>query len=116
GVHRLPRQIPLKAAMGYLLTGRSMSAQRAFALGLVSEVVPATELDSVVAGWAADIIACAPLAIRAIRQCVATGIGRPLGEAMAATYPAEEIRKTSQDSIEGPRAFAEKRAPQWTGR
>lgn len=116
GVHRLPRQIPLKAAMGYLLTGRSMSAQRAFELGLVTEVVAAAQLDSVVAAWADDIIACAPLSIRSIKQCVTTGMSLPLAEAMTATYPAEEIRKNSQDSIEGPRAFAGKRTPLWTGR
>ena len=115
GVHRLPRQIPLKAAMGLLLTGRSLSARRAYELGLVTEVVPAAELDAAVAGYAADIIACAPLSIAAIRESVALGIGRPLAEAMAAVYPAEIRRAASRDSVEGPRAFTEKRAPVWTG-
>ena len=115
GVHRLPRQIPLKVAMGHLLTGRSMSAARAYALGLVNELVPAESLDAAVDAWVADIIACAPLAIRSIKQSVASGMGHPLAEAMAATNPAEEIRKASRDSIEGPRAFAEKRPPIWSG-
>ena len=115
GVHRLPRQLPLKAAMGFLLTGRSMTAASAFALGLVNEVVPADRLDEAVAGWAADIVACAPLSIRAIKQCVAEGFGVPLAEAMQKVYPAEERRQASADSIEGPRAFAEKRPPRWTG-
>lgn len=116
GVHRLPRQIPLKVATGLLLTGRSIDAARAFALGLVNEVVPADRLDAAVAGWAADILAVAPLAIRSVRQCLADGLGRPLAEAMAATYPAEQRRQASDDAIEGPRAFADKRAPVWTGR
>lgn len=116
GVHRLPRHIPLKTAMGYLLTGRSMSAARAYELGLVNEVVPDDKLDEVIAGWIADIIACAPLSIRSIKQCVSDGLGLPLADAMKATYPAEEARKTSQDTLEGPRAFAEKRPPRWTGR
>jgi enoyl-CoA hydratase/carnithine racemase len=116
GVHRLPRQLPATTALGHLLTGRPMGAQRAYELGLVNEVVPVEQLDDAVAGWAADIVAAAPLAIRAIRQCVAQGLGRPLAEAMAATYEAEEIRKASRDSIEGPRAFAEHRPPRWTGR
>ena len=116
GVHRLPRQLPLKTAMGYLLTGRTMTAERAYALGLVNEVVPADRLDAAVAGWVDDILACAPLAIAAIRESVSHGLGLPLREAMAATYPAEERRKSSNDTREGPRAFAEKRAPQWTGR
>ncbi|WP_375395692.1 enoyl-CoA hydratase-related protein [uncultured Sphingomonas sp.] len=115
GVHRLPRQLPLKTAMGYLLTGRDMSAARAYDLGLVNEVVPLDRLDAAVAGWTADILACAPLAIRAIRQAAMTGLGQPLPEAMAATYEAEERRKASSDSIEGPRAFAEKRPPRWAG-
>lgn len=115
GVHRLPRQLPLKTAMGYLLTGRSMDAARAFDLGLVNEVVPVDRLDAAVAAWAADIIACAPLAIRAVRQAVAEGLGLPLRTAMAARYEAEDIRLSSRDAIEGPLAFAEKRAPRWTG-
>ncbi|MBC2662780.1 enoyl-CoA hydratase/isomerase family protein [Novosphingobium flavum] len=116
GVHRLPRQIPRKIAMGHLLTGRAMDANRAYALGLVNEVVAEDRLDEAVAGWARDMLACAPLAIRAIRQCVAAGIDRPLRDAMTDHYPAEAIRAASQDSIEGPRAFAEKRPPVWTGR
>ena len=115
GVHRLPRQIPLKVATGHLLTGRPISAQRAYALGLVNEVAPVEALDAAVDAWVADILACAPLAIRSIKQCVALGQGRPLAEAMAATFPAEQVRKASRDSIEGPRAFAEKRPPIWSG-
>ncbi|HEX7784432.1 MAG TPA: enoyl-CoA hydratase-related protein [Sphingobium sp.] len=115
GVHRLPRQLPLKTAMGYLLTGRTMSAERAFALGLVNEVAPAASLDAAVMAWAQDILACAPLSISAIKQSVAQGLGLPLRDAMQASYPAEDIRRSSQDSIEGPLAFAEKRPPRWTG-
>ena len=63
GVHRLPRQIGLKTAMGYLLTGRHMTAQRAYELGLVNEVVPAAQLDACVDGWVEDILRCAPLAV-----------------------------------------------------
>ena len=116
GVHRLPRQLPVKTAMGYLLTGRSMSSQRAFGLGLVNEVVPPGALDAAVAAWLEDILACAPLAIAAIRESVAEGLARPLPEAMAAIYPAEERRRLSEDACEGPLAFAEKRAPRWSGR
>ena len=115
GVHRLPRQIPLKIAMGHLLTGRPMDVARAYALGLVNEVVSPDKLDDAVDSWLRDILACAPLSIRAIKQCVADGSGLPLADAMARYYSAEEMRKTSHDSREGPRAFAEKRAPVWTG-
>ena len=113
GVHRLPRQIPQKAAMGYLLTGRSIPAPRALELGLINQICPAEHLDGVVASWTDDILACSPQAIRAIRQCVREGLGRPLSDAMAAVYPEEERRKAGPDAIEGPRAFADRRAPVW---
>lgn len=115
GVHRLPRQIPLKVATGMLLTGRSLFAQEALGLGLVNQVVPAEHLDAAVRAWADDMIACAPLSIAAIKQILAEGLGRPLGDAISAVYPVEERRRASHDSIEGPRAFAEKRAAVWTG-
>jgi enoyl-CoA hydratase/carnithine racemase len=75
GVHRLPRQIPLKVAMGYLLTGRSMTSARAEALGLVNAVVPFDALDAEVESWTRDMLACAPLALRAIKQCAMQGLG-----------------------------------------
>lgn len=115
GVHRLPRQVPLKVAMGMLLTGLPITAQRAFDVGLVNEVVPAAELESAVQRWLGAMLACAPLSLQATKQCAMAGLGRPLAGAMAASYPLEERRKRSNDSIEGPRAFALKRAPAWTG-
>jgi enoyl-CoA hydratase/carnithine racemase len=116
GVHRLPRQIPLKKAMGYLLTGRDMSATEACELGLINEVVPADRLDETVESWVADILKCAPLAIRAIKQCVMEGLDYSLAEAMSREYAWETRRQHSEDSKEGPTAFAEKREPRWTGR
>lgn len=116
GAFRLSRQVPLKAAMGYLLTGRRMDAGTAYTLGLVNEVVPAAELDRCVAGWVADLLACAPLALRAIKQAVLGSLDRPLPEAFAGRYGWEERRRASRDAVEGPRAFAEKRAPVWRGR
>lgn len=60
GVHRLPRHIPLKAAMGFLLTGRTMTAQRAYELGLVNEVVPFGGMDAAIDRWVADILEHSP--------------------------------------------------------
>ena len=116
GVHRLPRQIGLKPAMGYLLTGRHMSAQRAYQLGLVNEVVAAESLDDCVDGWVQDILRCAPLAVRATKEAAMLGLERPLEEAFHAEYAAEVQRQKSADAVEGPRAFAEKRTPNWQGR
>ncbi|MDZ7684216.1 MAG: enoyl-CoA hydratase-related protein [Gammaproteobacteria bacterium] len=117
GVHRLPRQIGLKPAMGYLLTGRHMSAQRAYELQLVNEVVPADRLQRVVEDeWVPDILRCAPLAVRATKQATMRGLDLPLPQAFYTKYEAEEKRRRSDDAAEGPRAFAEKRKPDWKGR
>ncbi|MNF07317.1 2,3-dehydroadipyl-CoA hydratase [compost metagenome] len=92
-----------------------MTAQRGYELGLINEVVPAHLLDEAVEQWVADILACAPLAVRATKACAMQGLDLPLADAVARRYDAEERRKASEDSREGPRAFAEKRRPQWRG-
>ncbi len=116
GVHRLPRQIGLKAAMGYLLTGRHMSAQRAYELGLVNQVVPGAGLDAAVDEWVRDILRCAPLAVRATKETAMRGLDLPLPQAFYTEYEWERRRRGSDDALEGPRAFAEKRPPEWRGR
>ena len=115
GVHRLPRQIGLKPAMGYMLTGRHMSAQRAYELGLVNQVVARDELDETVDGWVADILRCAPLSVRATKQAAMAGLDMALPQAFYSEYEWEQKRQRSNDMLEGPRAFAEKREPRWTG-
>ncbi|MCZ6643986.1 MAG: enoyl-CoA hydratase-related protein [Gammaproteobacteria bacterium] len=116
GVHRLPRQIGLKPAMGYLLTGRHMSAARAYELGLINQVVPAEDLDATVDEWVSDIKRCAPLAVRATKETAMRGLDMSLPEAFSAVYPTETVRRESADAREGPRAFAEKREPSWQGK
>ncbi|CAM3822442.1 enoyl-CoA-hydratase DpgD [Kibdelosporangium persicum] len=113
GVFRLTRQLPYRTAIGHLITGRSLSAGRAYDLGLVNEVVPAEELDAAVAGWVTDILRCAPLAVRAIKQAAAASAHLPLAQAFTTRYPWEDIRMRSRDAEEGPRAFVEKRDPRW---
>ena len=116
GVHRLPRQAPLKAAMGYMLTGRHIPAARAYELGLVSEVVPLAKLDECVDGWVNDILRCAPLSVRATKEAAMVGLESSLPQAALGRYEWEMRRRNSADAVEGPRAFADKRAPDWTGR
>ena len=117
GVHRLPRMIPQKAALGMILTGRRVGAQEGKELGFVNEVVPQGEALAAARRWAALILECSPMAIRASKQSVYRSLGEPtLEAAMTTTYPAVKANLDSADYIEGPRAFAERRKPNWRNR
>lgn len=119
GLHRLPRQIGLKAAMGVILTGRRVAAAEGQALGFVNEVVPTGEALAGARKWASLILECGPLSIRASKEAVFRGLdAASLKEALAAQAdgPAVAVLLGSEDFREGPRAFAEKRPPRWTGR
>jgi crotonobetainyl-CoA hydratase len=116
GMTLLQRQIPFRAAMGMLLTGRRVGAQEALALQLVNEVVPRGELDTAVDRWVEQILACAPLAVQAIKQVVRSTATLSPVEAQAQRLPLLVAALQSEDAREGVRAFQEKRAPRWTGR
>ena len=116
GVHRLPRQIPLKLAMEYLLTSRTMPAARAMELGIVNDVVPYAELDAAVDRLIDDILLGAPLSIRATKQATMDGLDMALPEAFYHRFPAVAAMFDSDDAREGPLAFSEKRTPEWKGR
>ena len=117
GVHRLPRMIPMKQAMGMILTGRRVSAREGATLGFVTEVVPAGEALAAAKRWAAMILECSPMAVRASKQASYRGLdAATLETAMRTVYPAQQANVESQDYIEGPKAFAEKRKPNWQNR
>ena len=116
GMTLLPRLIPRSLAMGLLLTGRRVEARQAEHLGLVNEVVPDAGLDDAVDTWVKDILACAPLALRAIKQSVRRTLHLSITEAQTSRLPAVLEALESADAEEGVRAFREKRSPEWKGR
>ncbi len=117
GIHRLVRKAPFNVAMGMILTGKRISAQEAYRIGIVNEVVSAPELIKAAERWAAEIMECAPLCVRLSKEAVYTNITKTVDEALASDRQLISPRlMASEDSKEGPRAFAEKRPPRWTGR
>ena len=115
GPHRLPRHIPHKIAMGMMLTGNRIKAPEAYRLGLVNEVVPLPDLIPTAERWAGEILKCAPLSVRASKQVALQGLDWPLDIALSRTYSEFQRFRASNDRQEGPRAFSEKRKPNWTG-
>jgi len=116
GIHRLSRQIPLKQAMGMLLTGRLVSADEGYRLGFVNEIVPAAELMAAAQRWAGEILECSPLLVQLTKESAHDGFGRPVDEAIARDWHDRIPRLlASQDYVEGPKAFSERRKPVWTG-
>jgi enoyl-CoA hydratase/carnithine racemase len=116
GMILLPRLIPQKIAMAMLMTGKRISAAEAEAYGLVNEVVPATELDAAVDRWVGEILECAPLSVKAIKECVKETSDLPIDQAWSKRLPSLIAALESEDADEGPRAFREKRKPEWKGR
>lgn len=119
GLHRLPREIGLKKALGMILTARRVTAAEGQALGFVNELAKPGEALAAAKKLAGQILECSPMSIRASKEAVYRGLMEPSVKAAIenqSKFDAVRAMFRSEDLIEGPMAFAQKRPPQWKGR
>ncbi|MFD5063697.1 crotonase/enoyl-CoA hydratase family protein [Streptomyces sp. NPDC058394] len=116
GVIRLPKRIPYHLAMEFLLTGEPVSGGRAGRLGLVNRVAAPGEAVAVALDLAEQLGHNAPLALAAVKNLVKVADGVPETDVFAVQRKAMDTLMASADAREGMTAFAERRAPQWTGK
>lgn len=116
GTQRLARRIGRPRALEMILTGRSVDAQEALAIGLVEYVVPAAELLARAEAVAAQMAAQAPVAVRSAKAAIQRGAETSLEDGLRIEQDLAAFLYTTEDAREGPRAFLEKRAPVWQGR
>jgi len=117
GLHRLPRMVPPKQAMGMILTGRHVPASEGYELGFVTEVVDEGAALSSALDFARQVLECSPVSIRTSLEVIRDGLKHAsVQDAMRAEYPSATTLFSSEDAVEGPLAFAQKRKPVWKGR
>jgi len=115
GIQRVVEELGPKRAHALLLTGRKITAQDAAAMGFVAEVVPAADLLATARRWADEILECSPASIAATKAVVQALDGHSVEYSMKDMFHLPEVRGllSGPDAREGPRAFAEKRKPNW---
>jgi len=116
GTQRLPRIMPFGPALELLLSGDKFSAEWAFRYGLVNYVVPANELMAKAVAIAERLCENAPVSLRLVKEAAYKGLNMTLDEGLKLEIAQYRRVAQTEDSREGPLAFAEKRKPQWKGR
>ncbi len=117
GLHELPRVVPLGEALMLQMTGNPISAERAYQIGLIQRiVVDRVELMTQADEIADDILRGAPIAVKAVKRVVRVGRNVPIEYSVKFAEPIRDMVYQSKDRREGPKAFAEKREPQWHNR
>ena len=116
GTQRLPRVVGRGKALEMILTGARVPAAEALRLGLVERVVPVAELMQTAADLARTIADKAPVALRYAKEAVVAGLELPLADGLRLENDLATLLRTSEDRVEGARAFVEKRKPRWSGR
>jgi enoyl-CoA hydratase/carnithine racemase len=116
GTQRLPRLVGRGKALEMILTGMRVPAAEALRIGLVERVVPVAELQAAALGLARQIADKAPIALRYAKESVVGGLGLPLADGIRLENDLSTLLRTTEDRVEGAKAFVEKRKPRWTGR
>jgi enoyl-CoA hydratase len=116
GTQRLPRVVGRGKALEMILTGARVPAAEALRLGLVERVVPVAELMQTAVDLARTIADKAPVALRYAKEAVVAGLELPLADGLRLENDLATLLRTSEDRVEGARAFVEKRKPRWSGR
>jgi enoyl-CoA hydratase len=116
GTQRLPRLVGRGKALEMILTGARIAADEALRIGLVERVVPAGDALKAATELARTIAAKAPVALRYAKEAVVKGLEMPLADGLRLEGDLSTLLRTTEDRVEGAKAFLEKRAPRWTGR
>jgi enoyl-CoA hydratase len=116
GTQRLPRLVGRGKALEMILTGARITAAEALRIGLVERVVPDGELLSAARELAKTIADKAPVALRYAKEAVVKGLELPLADGLRLENDLSTLLRTTEDRVEGAKAFLEKRKPRWTGR
>ncbi len=115
GTQRLPRIVGEARAKELILLGRRITAARAQELGLVSQVVPTTQLRRVADALIEELLAAAPRSVAMAKRAIERGGELPLEDGLTLERQCYDVTLATEDRNEGLRAFAEKRRPRYTG-